>query len=392
MPCLAVLLDSVQAFSRYPVNAGLWAIRATANAFGWAGGVDAMGVGAQVTTYTAGEPVAVATLADADVLIWDRQNQIDGTASEAMTSGADLVDLGGLPFGTGGRIAPRWQRSIRLRSGSREDWRWFKAFISRMRARQGAFLLSTNRPDLVYVATVATGATGGIAVSGASVVGAGDYASWYVSGAHRRLAITLSDGTIVYATVTALPVDNGDGTLTLSLDAGVVGTVTKVSLLEQVRFDRDEIAATWNGGVFAIDEPAVTVQDVLDPPSLFLFDTVLPLTTYINVGSTYVELTLALGQSTVINPRFVSGGGSDNSGHIGAITAIGGNVDGMVVFVPCHVTPANNQAIFFDHESLLLTDTSRIRNSGAAVSSTLLGGAMFRYNGSLQRWIQISLT
>ncbi len=386
MPLLQVVLDPQQGFTRYPTAVGLWNIRATAVAFGWAG-VDAMGVGASITTFTTGDAVAVASLVDADLLIWDRANEIAGTAQETLLAGTELVDMGGLPFTLGAQAAPDWAMPIRMRSASGDDWAYFKAFVRLLRGRQRGFGLPTHRADFTFLSGTADGS--GIVIAGASVAGGGDYVSWFASGAYRRLVLTLPDGSIQYVAVLAA-VDSGGGTSTLTLQGGFIGTVAKISLLEQVRLDSDDVAVAWDGHVFTADLTVRAAQDALTPPTLFMFDKVLPLTTFINVGNTYVELTFALGQSTVVNPRFVNGSGFDNPGHIGALTAVGGNIDGMVVCIPCHVTPANNQAIFFDHESALLPATSRLRNPGAAVASTLLGAITYRYNGDLQRWVMIS--
>jgi hypothetical protein len=130
VPLLPMLLDPQQAFARYPVAVDTWTIRAQAAAFGWAG-IDAMGAGTSITTYTTGGRVPVAELKDDDLLIWDRPNGIDGTAGDSLLSGTELVDLGALPFEIGGQLIPDWARSIRFRSNHRGDWQWFKAFLRR---------------------------------------------------------------------------------------------------------------------------------------------------------------------------------------------------------------------------------------------------------------------
>lgn len=262
MPLLQVLLDPQQGFARYPIAVDLWTVHAQAAAFGWAG-VDSMGRGAELLQFAAGL-AAVDALAAGDLLIWDRPNEIDGTANESLLSGAETVDLGGLPLGIGGQDTSVWARSLKFHSTDRADWAWFKAFTRRLRGRQGAFLLSTNRPDLLYVSTVA----GGIKVSSSTVAGAGDYASWFESLGHRRLALTLSTGARQYVEIDTCT-DNLDGTLTLVFTSGVVsGIVTKVSLLEQVRFDRDDLEVEWTGAEFAIDEVVRVVPD----PVVISFD------------------------------------------------------------------------------------------------------------------------
>lgn len=259
-PLLHVLLDPQQGLSRYAVNAGTWSLRALANAFGWVG-ADSMGKGAQIATYATGGSIAASTLTDQDLLIWDHLNEIVDTAAESMLSLGDLVDLGALPFGIGGAPVPDWARPIKYSSTSVADWQWLKAFLRQTLGRQGAFLLPTGRADLIYVSTV----SGGIKVASAST-GALDYTLWWASAAHRRLVIAKADGTTQYVTVASAPIDNHDGTLTLSLDASVTGTVTKISLLEQVRLDNndsDDIPVTWDGAAFSVDLIARTTEETI---------------------------------------------------------------------------------------------------------------------------------
>ena len=262
MPLIQVLLDPQQGFARYPVNVDTWSIRATANVFGWVG-ADAMGVGVQIVTYTFGAAVDQSTLVDDDLIIWDRPNYIEGTAADSMISGAELVDLGALPFAQGGANVPDWARPIMYSSNSITEWQWVKAFLRQTLGRQRSFLLPTNRADLLFVSSVVET----LKVESAS----GDYTTWYASQSHRRLALTKSNGSIQYVTVTDNPTDNGDGTLSLTLDAAVTGAVARISFLEQVRFDNndsDDFSVTWDGGTFSVDFLARTTEEVIVPPAL----------------------------------------------------------------------------------------------------------------------------
>jgi hypothetical protein len=261
MPLISVLLDPQQGFSRYAVNVELWSIRAMANAFGWVG-QDVCGVGVQILTYASGL-VNASSLTDADLLIFDRPNTLQGTSADAMLSGADLVDLGGLPFAAGSAPVPDWGRPIRYSSPDAADWQWLKAFLRQLRGRQRAFLLPTNHADLVYVSTP-TSMT--LKVSSGSVTGAGDYTAWYASSAHRTLALTKADGSIQYVAVTTTPNDNHDGTLTLALDSVVSGSIARISFAELVRIDNsdsDNIPVTWDGGMFTIELLARTTGEAI---------------------------------------------------------------------------------------------------------------------------------
>lgn len=377
MPVVPVLLDTAQGFARYPTRVDLWAVRAKAQSFGYAG-VDSMGVGTTMVTYTAGAAIPVANVTDSDLPIWDRTNAIDGTASESMVSGAETVDLGGLPLGIGAQTVPVWGRSIKFRSGSRDDWQWFKAFVRRLRGRQGAFLLSTNRPDLVFDSYI----VGGIKIKSVLVAGGGDYASWYVSAAHRRLAITTSDGAITYVAVIAAPVDNGDGTLSLSLDSGVIGTITKISFLETLRFDRDEIEATWSGSVFSVDEIAVITRDSITTQPRILYDTIVPLSFIGSFPGSNEFVLPAGGRSYLV--RF----SSDHSLTFGGISVAGGPVEGMVATIEC----VNNNAFSLsctNEDATIATLNHRLTNAGSATKSGTNLHITYYYDSSTSRWLQI---
>ncbi len=387
MPVIQVVLDPQQGFTRLPFGAGYWQIRATAVAFGW-GGVDSMGVGASITTFTAGAPVAVAGLTDAELLIWDRTNELAGTATETVLAGTELIDLGGVAFTLGAQPAPDWVIPLRLRSAQRDDWAYCKAFLRQVRGRQRSFGLSTGRADFTFLSTNPDGS--GIKIASAAVAGGGDYVSWFASGAYRRLALTLSDGTVQYVTVLAA-VDNGDGTSSLTLQGGFLGTVTKISLLEQVRIDNgesDDIAVTWTSHMFTLDTTVRATQEAITTPLRLLYDTVIefawnfPPQTFPNLPITW---TAALGAVTLFNFT------GNNTLDINGIHAIGGNVDGMIVTfshtMPIGSSPGLNLRL--DDTGAIASD--RIRAPASGFGGLGPGGAMtVRYNAAIQRWYIIT--
>ena len=384
MPLIPVVFDSQQGFSRYPVGVDLWTIRAQAVSPGYSG-TQRMGTGATVTTFTDGSGIPFANITDDDLLIWDRPNLIEGTASEVMLSGTELLDKGVMPSVIGGANTPEWSRSLKFRSAAPDDWAWLKAFLWHARGRQVPWLLSTNRPDLSYVATV----SGGIKVLSWTTPGGGDYQSWFASTAHRRLAIT-AGGSVGYFEVLEVT-DNLDGTLTLSLDVPVTGTVTKISLLEQVRFARDEIEVTMRGPVRSIDETVIVVRDAIDVASRFIFDRV------VTQHFSYTGIPPDLPPTT--QPFIIPAGGrsylfnytSDRTLGFGGIQIGNGSIeatDGMVFCL------ANNNTASFsgtcNHEdSGMATLVRRFRNAGLGSAGGAGKSVMYRYNGTVQRWIQI---
>ena len=377
LPLVQVLLDPQQGFARYPISVDLWALRAQAAVFGW-GGVDVMGAGASIVTYSAGAPVPVAELVEADLLIWDRPNAIEGTASEAMLSGAETLDLGALPSGFGDQHVPDWARPIRFASSDPDDWQWLKAFLRKIRGRQVSFLLSTNRDDLIYLATTPHGAQ----VQSADVAGAGDYASWFASLAHQRLAVATTDGDVQYVTVTGL-VDHHDGTLSLSLDRIVLGTIAKLSLVEQVRLEDsdDHVAVTWDGGTFSVELVARTSEETLVPPNLLLFDTVIDLA-LTGAGPPAQEFVVVLGKATLIHWT------SDRTRRFNGIAMAGGPVHGTIVTI-INLSSGSAGLLLVDDDPTV-PPTDRLWNAGRVTFGAVGLVATYRYHSGVGRWVQIA--
>lgn len=248
MPLVPIVLDAQQGFTRYPVNVGLWDVRAKSTAFGWCG-QDVFGRGALVLTLDAGL-VSVDALTDTSAIVWDRENAVAGTAADSLASGAEVVDLGGAIFAAGGQAEPDWIRPIKLVSGDPIDHQWLKAVARHLRGSQGSFVLSTGRADLLFVSAPAFGA----------LIVTGDYTSWSTSLAHRTLAITANSGPVQYLAVTSA-IDNGDGTNTIYLSDNPFGPIDSISFAELVRLETDVVAPVWDGAVMTVDLVARVVQD-----------------------------------------------------------------------------------------------------------------------------------
>ncbi|HEU4727693.1 MAG TPA: hypothetical protein VFT22_07385 [Kofleriaceae bacterium] len=369
MPLIQVTLDPTQGFARYPVTVDLWSVRAQVAVAGWAG-VDSMGAGATLTSYFSADPLTVSQLTEDDLLIWDRSNAVDDTASESMLSRTELVDLGALAFAVGGAAAPDWGRSIKFRSNSLVDWQWLKAFARQVRGRQRPFLLSSGRTDMLYLSS----ASGTITIQSSAVSGAGDYTSWFGSEAHHRIAATLSDDSVQYATVLEVT-DNGDGTLTLRIDSLITGTISKLSFAEMVRFESDELEVTWDGGAFAIDQGVVTVQD--EVPDTKIFDTVIDASYTLPNNQVIIA---DLGTTTLINIT------PDRSLTFIGVSATGGNSDGMVV---CIMGVVNGFGVFLDHENVSAPAQNRFWIANRSLKGGISVALWFRYSASVQRWIEI---
>lgn len=243
MPTMAVYLDPQQVLRRHPVNVTHFDIKARAALFGFAG-VDQMGVGATVTTYDS-------------YPLYDRKIDVDDTAGNSLMTLGAILDAGGLPLAVGNATVVDLSRSIKMTSSAIADWQWFKRFIYTVAGRFAAFLLPSWQPDLVYDSIPGAAQ---IKVKSASTVGAGNYLTYFNNSlAQKRLQLLKTDGTIQYVTVTAAG-DNGDGTLTLNLNASVTATTSMISFLEICRLEHDDVTVNWSGWIFSVELVARVVQ------------------------------------------------------------------------------------------------------------------------------------
>lgn len=243
MPIMPVLLDAQQAFARQPVNLEQWQIKATAALFGF-GAIDTMGAGATVNTYQ-GKP------------LYDVPLENMGSLGDSMQSMLSVVKYDGLPAGLAPATVPDWGREIVLSSNALADWQWVKAFLFTIRGSAVSFFLPTWRPDFIFVSSGASTLT----IAGPPTSGAGDFFALFgISEAHRDLQLRKADGSVQYTRVLAAA-DNGNGTITLQIDAALVtGVVTMVSWVELCRLESDDVDVTFVGPKFAIDLQARVIQ------------------------------------------------------------------------------------------------------------------------------------
>jgi hypothetical protein len=228
MPAVAVYLDPEQGFRRHPIAVSHWQLKAISALFGYAG-VDTMGVGAAVTTFD-GLPV------------YDRGIRVDGQSEQALLTLGTIIDAGGLRVAAGAATVSALRRPIEIKSNDVAQWQWFKAFLFTVKGMFAPFLRPTWQPDLVFDSNPGSAT---LKIKSASVAGAGNYLTYFNNSlAHRRLQIRKTDGTIQYVIVSAAG-DNGDGTITLNLNATVTGTPALISFLETCRLDSDDVKVSW---------------------------------------------------------------------------------------------------------------------------------------------------
>lgn len=239
IPLMTIYLDPQQAFSRWPVTAEQWQVRAMAASFGW-GTAAVMGAGAFVNSY-ASRP------------IFDRGIVADDVIADSVQSMAEILDFGAVPLGVGSATTPDWGRRIVFRSSDVDDWQWFKAFIATVRGANRAFWLPSYREDLEVVSNAGDELT----VLDVSHEGAGDPLVWYPD-LRQHVELMKADDSIQRVQLTAVH-DNLDGTLTFQASTTITGTVVAAAWIDLCRLEKDDVTVTWHGDGFtvAIDARAV---------------------------------------------------------------------------------------------------------------------------------------
>lgn len=200
--------------------------------------------------------------------LWDRGVENPSTISDSVHSLTEIVDLGGIPEAYSSATIPDGGRALAFStSGDVAAFQWFKAFIAEQRARWRTWWLPTYRQDLVAIGNGPGGGTSGSITISTAV---GEFDLWYSSHGYRYLEVVQSSGTY-YVEVTAT-VDNGDGTMTLSVETDgdtipAAGAISRLSWLEPARFEGDGIAVAFTGAGLAAKSTARVIQPV-DPDSL----------------------------------------------------------------------------------------------------------------------------
>jgi hypothetical protein len=225
-----------------PDAAMIFADQFTSQAFvgASAGGPGDMGLGATVTEF-------------ADRPLWDRRLENPSTLTESIQSMAEIVEVGiGVPTATASSEIPDWGRQIKLSGELGAEWQWLKAFLGTVRGQWKAFYLPTWRKDLTVI-----GNAGATSLTINAAIGAYDL---WASRGYSCLQVRQGDD-VRYVEVTAA-VNNGDGTITLTVDGDTLDAepVDMCSWCELVHLDSDEVVVEFRDARFETSMRARVVQ------------------------------------------------------------------------------------------------------------------------------------
>lgn len=128
------------------------------------------------------------------------------------------------------------------KSAGKEDRQFWKLFLNTIKGQQKSFYTSTYRHDMTVVIQPSVGGTTFIVKDDARVAD-----GWEANASHQNLSIETDDGDTQLREIDqGVTDDNGDGTQTIGITAGLTATVpgstiNKVSFLELVRNGSDAI-------------------------------------------------------------------------------------------------------------------------------------------------------
>jgi hypothetical protein len=191
------------------------------------GGPGSAGLGATVTTFLGRA-------------VWDRGLENAQLLADSVHSMSEIVDFGAVVEGVAEADIPDWGRQIIYTGDDRAAWQWLKAMLGTIRGRWKSFYLPTWRADLE-----AMGSAGATELTIDADVGS--YDLWASRGYDT---IQLEQGSVVsYARITG-SVNNGDGTITLTISGSgwSLAAVDRVSWCELVRLEADDVEVTWTNG------------------------------------------------------------------------------------------------------------------------------------------------
>jgi hypothetical protein len=250
MPLIPSYMND-QSFGLYAVNAGVYELKAQASMWGYASGLWTIN-GATVNTWTS--PLSTLTWP-----VFDKRIEISGdTTPRALLPMSRMLDRGGALQQVAMQAVSDHEREILVTLRNDPDRQYLKKFLGTVLGQEKAFLCPTWKPDIIPIGD----ASGGTLVFEGPTSGRINYGEWFASDAHKVIRLEYTNGTFEYAAVSDWA-DNHNGTQTIVLDAGHVGTLAMVSLMETCRLATDDVVVAYQtGGVGTCRIPVHVVQQL----------------------------------------------------------------------------------------------------------------------------------
>lgn len=241
-PTVACSLSDGSGFSRYPVNVS--EMKMTARSF------DRRALG--------GKTASVPTHNTLPLL--DKRPLNDSLVSEAFTINSETIDYGGAIQISVSQDFAKVARKLEFLIPKRTDFQFWKLFLDGLSGRREPFYTPTFREDLVVDTQPDVGGSSIIISDTPNYV-----TDWWISAGHKDIVINNQDGDRLYRTIIAA-IDNGDGTVTISIGTALPGTVggstiLSIEFLELVRLASDVVSFNHYGQYSTVSIGITTIKE-----------------------------------------------------------------------------------------------------------------------------------
>lgn len=241
-PTMTGTMRDNSSFSRYPVNASVVNFRVEAFERRALGGKTA-----SVDTYNS-------------LTMLDRRPLNNELIPESFSIRSDKIDYGGVYEVKTSQAFSNISRPVSLIIADRDDLQFWKLFLDTIVGRREPLYMPTFRADLLVVVQPDIG--------GSVIVISDDpnyLTDWWPSIGHRDIVINNVAGDRLYRSITGA-VDNGDGTVSISLDVALPGTadestIVSIEFLELVRLHSDQVILRHHGNYSTISFRIATTEE-----------------------------------------------------------------------------------------------------------------------------------
>lgn len=241
-PTVTCSLNDGSGFGRYPINAA--EMKISAKSFG--------------RRLLGGKTASLDTHNSLTLL--DRRSLNDSLVSESFLLNSETIDYGGAIQIDFAQDFSKAARKIEFLIPDRIDLQFWKLLLDTLVGRREPFYTPTFREDLVVHTQPDVGGSSFLIPDSPNYV-----TDWWPSTGHRDIVITNQDGDRLYRTITGA-VDNGDGTITITLGIALPGTaggstIVFIEFLELVRLASDVVSLSHYGQYSTITMSITTTKE-----------------------------------------------------------------------------------------------------------------------------------